>query len=85
MNAMLFLTYLFVAVFIMLSMFLAILGENQAAVRSDQDASRDKGEAPPEYGIFHNAGGMLKSGFAKLVRRARQASSSGEDANGSRR
>ena len=39
-NAVLFLTYLFVAVFIMLSMFLAILGENQAKVRADQDDFR---------------------------------------------
>jgi preprotein translocase subunit SecG len=49
-NAVLFLTYLFVAVFIMLSMFLAILGENQAKVRGDQDDAQERGDAPPEYG-----------------------------------
>ena len=37
-NIGLFLLYLFVAVFIMLSMFLAILGESQAAVRMGQHA-----------------------------------------------
>ena len=38
-NAVLFLVYLFVAVFILLSMFLAILGESQAQVRMhDEDA-----------------------------------------------
>ena len=34
-NAMLFLAYLFVAIFIMLSMFLAILGEAQGQVREN--------------------------------------------------
>ena len=40
-NAILFLVYLFVSVFILLSMFLAILGEAQAAVRSDQDDEKE--------------------------------------------
>ena len=57
MNTILFLTYLFVAVFILLSMFLAILGEAQANLRDDQVAARKeaakKGVAvPPEYGII---------------------------------
>ena len=51
-NVGLFILYLFVAVFIMLSMFLAILGESQAAVRTDQDEQRRLNTAPPEYGIF---------------------------------
>jgi hypothetical protein len=58
-NAVLFLIYLFVAVFILLSMFLAILGESQAAVRSDQDDEKNSGEAPPEYGIFFYSGQAL--------------------------
>ena len=45
-NAVLFLVYL-VAVFILLSMFLAILGEAQAAVRGDQDAEEEAGTPPP--------------------------------------
>ena len=40
-NAALFLVYLFVAVFILLSMFLAILGEAQAAVREDEAAEAE--------------------------------------------
>ena len=58
-NAVLFLIYLFVAVFILLSMFLAILGESQAAVRSDQDDEKTSGEAPPEYGVFFYSGQAL--------------------------
>merc|ERR1719502_1978757 len=55
MNAILFLVYLFVAVFILLSMFLAILGEAQAAVRDDQATARDAGEAPNDYGFLGDA------------------------------
>jgi hypothetical protein len=72
-NAVLFLTYLFVAVFIMLSMFLAILGENQAKVRGDQDDAQENGDAPPEYGIFHHAGKCLQVVGAKVLRKAREA------------
>ena len=59
-NAVLFLVYLFVAVFILLSMFLAILGEAQAAVRGDQDAEEEAGTAPPAYGIFSIFAGQVK-------------------------
>ena len=51
-NCMLFLIYLFVAVFIMLSMFLAILGEAQSLVKMDRDQRKMEGTAEPEYGIF---------------------------------
>jgi len=54
-NAVLFLVYLFVAVFILLSMFLAILGEAQAQVRTEQEDARETGTAPPEYGVFSHA------------------------------
>ena len=54
-NAVLFLIYLFVAVFILLSMFLAILGEAQAAVRMEQDDAVETGTAPPEYGVLYYA------------------------------
>ena len=53
----LFIAYLFVAVFIMLSMFFAILGESQANLRDDQrDDEREYAKKgllpPPEYGIL---------------------------------
>ena len=56
-NLLLFVAYLFVAVFILLSMFFAILGESQAHVRDDQRESKkqatDAGSSlQDEYGIF---------------------------------
>ena len=51
-NGILFLIYLFVAVFILLSMFLAILGEAQAAVREAQMQAKEAGTFGNEYGIF---------------------------------
>ena len=56
-NAMLFISYRFVACFILLSMFFAILGEAQANLRDDQRAQhqRDRGEfkePEPEYGVL---------------------------------
>ena len=51
-NAIFFLTYLFVAIFIMLSMFLAILGEAQGKVRQQKDAAEADGTMPPQYGVF---------------------------------
>ena len=54
-NAVFMLIYLFVAVFILLSMFLAILGEAQAAVRDQQEDAKESGTAPAEYGVFTEA------------------------------
>jgi len=51
-NTLLFITYLFVAVFIMLSMFFAILGESQANFRDDQREKKSAGTAEPEYGVL---------------------------------
>jgi hypothetical protein len=68
-NIALFLVYLFVAVFIMLSMFLAILGESQNAVRMEQDEARANHTAPPEYGVFHYAGAYLSDAHRALRRR----------------
>eukprot|EP00316_Scyphosphaera_apsteinii_P001786 CAMPEP_0119300368 /NCGR_PEP_ID=MMETSP1333-20130426/2321_1 /TAXON_ID=418940 /ORGANISM="Scyphosphaera apsteinii, Strain RCC1455" /LENGTH=292 /DNA_ID=CAMNT_0007302113 /DNA_START=57 /DNA_END=935 /DNA_ORIENTATION=+ len=59
-NAMLFLTYLFVAVFIMLSMFFAILGEAQAGVRFDYDEARRMGKSEPEFGIITKLAVLLE-------------------------
>jgi cell division protein FtsB len=59
-NAIYFIAYLFVAVFILLSMFFAILGESQANVRDDQRdarkaAKQDGTSLAPEYGIITHA------------------------------
>merc|ERR1719182_1064241 len=51
-NGILFLVYLFVAVFILLSMFLAILGEAQAAVRDHENLLKERGEYPNQYGFL---------------------------------
>ena len=48
-NCILFLFYLFVAVFILLALFLSILGESQSAVREDE---LESGGAENEYGVI---------------------------------
>ena len=50
-NQILFLTYLFTAVFILLSMFLSILGESQAVARGNETEEKDRGEHV-DYGTF---------------------------------
>jgi hypothetical protein len=65
MNAILFIAYLFVAVFILLSMFFAILGEAQATIRDKQRETKREGTSAPEYGVFDAA---YKSA-SKLARR----------------
>ena len=69
-NATFFLIYLFVAVFVMLSMFFAILGESQTNLRDDQAAEIKKlkpGEKPPhEYGILHSASQATQQAMARL-------------------
>merc|ERR1719331_14704 len=57
-NAALFLGYLFVAIFIMLSLFLAILAEAQAAVREDEARQRDDPNFN-EYGAVASAWSMI--------------------------
>ena len=55
-NIVMYVAYLFTAVFVMLSMFFAILGESQANVREDQRGRRKHGEVEAsEYGIFASA------------------------------
>mmetsp|Transcript_6166 Transcript_6166/g.10351 ORF Transcript_6166/g.10351 Transcript_6166/m.10351 type:complete len:764 (+) Transcript_6166:170-2461(+) len=66
-NALLMLGYLFVAVFIMLSMFLAILAEAQVAVREDENALRDQEGGYNEYGILTIAASMARGAFASAV------------------
>ena len=70
-NGILFLIYLFVAVFILLSMFLAILGEAQAAAREAQAEAKEQGTFGNEYGVFGDAARSkrcLGSTLARLPR-----------------
>ena len=80
-NTILFISYLFVAMFILLSMFFAILGEAQANLRDDErlQAQLDKAnfvEPEPEYGVLANLGSLMHSGlskapfFGRLIRNA---------------
>ena len=71
MNTVLYLMYLFCAVFILLSMFLAILGEAQANLRDDERTQRrnaeSKGEKlPSEYGIFTKMTTLISRGLARV-------------------
>ena len=68
-NAILFLVYLFVAVFILLSMFLAILGEAQAAVRDHENQLKEAGQFPNQYGFLGEAKEKLTEYVAKWRRR----------------
>jgi hypothetical protein len=54
-NALLFLSYLFVAIFILLSMFLAILAEAQSTVRQEIHDATQRGEEVDEYGVCSTA------------------------------
>uniref|UniRef100_A0A7S2BTN0 Polycystin cation channel PKD1/PKD2 domain-containing protein n=1 Tax=Haptolina brevifila TaxID=156173 RepID=A0A7S2BTN0_9EUKA len=97
-NALLFLGYLFVAVFIMLSLFLAILAEGQIAVRDD-DMVRFPADGPPkpselqekgletpfwknEYGVVSYFGNGMKSAISKSVGHF-SASKTGDEAESS--
>ena len=66
-NTLLFLVYLFVAIFIMLSMFLAILAEAQLRVR-DQEEEKKKDPKFHEYGIVHDAYACVTGGVAMAKR-----------------
>ena len=66
-----FLIFLFVTVFIMLSMFFAILGESQANLRDDQrddrkEAEKKGEEVPPEYGVLSTIGQLGRKVIALL-------------------
>jgi len=65
-NGILFLVYLFVAVFILLSMFLAILGEAQAAVRDDEREHQDRGDFPNQYGFLGEMSEFVGAKLEKL-------------------
>merc|ERR1719487_2796233 len=80
-NGILFLVYLFVAVFILLSMFLAILGEAQAAVREDEMQQKESGEAVNPYGMIGEAKDFIKSKMDKIKEKAarRKRKEAGEE------
>jgi len=70
-NTILYLLYLFCAIFVLLSMFLAMLGEAQANLRDDQrDARKEaekKGEQlPPEYGILYEGQRAIAKGLMRV-------------------
>ena len=81
-NSILFITYLFVACFILLSMFFAILGEAQANLRDDQrmQLQKDKAEfrePEPEYGVLSKLFAVVPKvlvhmpGIGGLIKKAR--------------
>ena len=51
-NGVLYLLYLFLSVFILLALFLSILGEAQSAVRDDEIAAEANGEDVDQYGVL---------------------------------
>ena len=51
-NAILLMLYLFGAIFVLLSIFLTILGEHQEGVRGEQQEAKEAGTSAPEYGIL---------------------------------
>ena len=63
-----FLTFMFVAIFIMLSMFFAILGENQSTLRDEQHEARKLGElgSGEGYGALSKAWDYFRHGLLKV-------------------
>jgi hypothetical protein len=51
-NAILLILYLFAAIFVLLSIFLTILGEHQGHVRDEEKEAKEAGTRAPDYGIF---------------------------------
>ena len=80
-NGVMFLVYLFVAVFILLSMFLAILGEAQAAVREAEMMQREEGKADQPYGVLGNAKDWIWNSVKK-IRERRRKRKEGEEEEG---
>jgi len=68
-NSVLFLMYMFVVVFIMLSMFFAILGENQSNLRDEQHEARKAGDTEivgDGYGIFYSVWSWFRHGLMRV-------------------
>ena len=69
-NLIMFLSYLFFAVFILLSIFLTILGEHQGFVRDDQmTAKKDESECVDEWGVLATAKNWITDQVRKLAKR----------------
>ena len=69
-NLIMFLSYLFFAVFILLSIFLTILGEHQGFVRDDQlNAKDDESENVDEWGVLATAKNCITDQVRKLAKR----------------
>ena len=62
-NAILFLGYLFIAIFIMLSMFLAILAEGQVTVLGIIKDEKENNPGYREFGIISHASDFVKKGI----------------------
>jgi hypothetical protein len=77
-NALLFIGYLFVAIFIMLSMFLAILAEGQGAVRDDEREVRDNNPDFKEYGVIDHTYTATRNMMIKIARRTQTAQATSE-------
>ena len=65
-NALLFLLYLFVAVFVMLSLFLAILAEGHSKVR-DEEEKRKQEDGYNEYGVVASVGKLIQAASESVV------------------
>jgi len=79
-NAIFFLGYLFVAMFILLSMFFAILGESQANLRDEQRDQRKEGiPMEPEYGVFSHALALWRAMLLKVPVAARYVAAQKEE------
>ncbi len=63
-NVVLFLVYLFIAVFILLSMFLSILGESQANAREEERKEKEAGEFV-DYGTFQELWHSMRKRWRK--------------------
>ena len=79
-NTCLFLVYLFVAVFILLSMFLALLAEAQVAVR-EQEAMAKENPSYREFGILSHTLDAAK-GCRRRMRSGGKAEDNGEESEG---
>mmetsp|Transcript_52816 Transcript_52816/g.136768 ORF Transcript_52816/g.136768 Transcript_52816/m.136768 type:complete len:894 (+) Transcript_52816:64-2745(+) len=79
-NAIMFLAYLFVAVFILLSMFLAILGEAQGVATAAKKEKMAAGNYK-EYGVIEDISAFVKKQAAVVRARARSESSTADVAD----
>ena len=86
-NAVLLILYLFAAIFVLLSIFLTILGEHQGYVRDEQQAAKAAGTNTPDFGlcafIYNGIQGEVKSGIDLMKEKYMEATH--QDAKARRR